>query len=160
MSRALTSDKAGYFLNVLLNTDCNPLSSLKDVADDIQEIKEDFIENLEQIEEDQDDLKEKFNENLEDLRAEADEKRQMVEEKIQANMTALRENADKAGDSLMSKFVSKLWNVAYVIGAIFGVAVVIVFCFGCYSVYQQIKLGNQIVTNANIINVIKNKIFG
>ena len=82
MSRALTSDKAGYFLNVLLNTDCNPLSSLKDVADDIQEIKEDFIENLEQIEEDQDDLKEKFNENLEDLRAEADEKRQMVEEKI------------------------------------------------------------------------------
>ena len=91
MSRALTSDKKGYFLNVLLNTDCNPLSSLKDVTDDILEIKDDLVENLVKLEEDHDDLQEQFEENLEDLRAEADEKRQLVEETIQANLTALQE---------------------------------------------------------------------
>ena len=159
MSRALTSDKKGYFLNVLLNTDCNPLSSLKDVADDIQEIKEELVENLEKLEEDHDDFEEKFEENLEDLRAEADEKRQVVEETIQANLTALQENYDKAGDSFKSKIVSMLWNLGYVIGTIAAVAVVIAFGFGCYSVWRHIKFGKQIVTNSNVIDLLKNKIF-
>ena len=141
MSRALTSDRLGYFLNVLLSTDCNPLSSLKQVANDVNELKKDFEEDLE------------------DFQEEAHEKRQVVEEQMQANLTAISEKYDKAGHSMKTKIVNMLWNLGYIIGSIALCALLIGLGFGIFSVWRNIKLGKQILTNVNIIDLLKTKIF-
>ena len=140
MSRALTSNKKGYFLNVLLTTNCK-FSSLKEVSNDMHKIKDDFAENL-------DDFEERVEENLE-----------VVESKIEANMTDMKGNLDKAKDSIMTKFVRKLWTLGYIIGTIALVALLIAFAFGCFNVWRHVKLAKQIVTHSNVIDLLRTKFF-